>query len=183
MPRWFRLPLAEWSPLLISRRETQSANWQNIMLTRWLHVLKPLACLSVPCFLTKDLIKSFGNFWMTWAKSVILATKEGSFVCNHQGTFFYIVENYLLHFYLGHYWRKWEKATILSTLPVVKSEQKPPTSGSYQWAVTMLRILQKSKALRSCLPTKRTGRPRTSPIMLLPCHEIAEARRLPPPHI
>ena len=34
-----------------------------------------------------------------------------------------------------------------------------------------------------CLPTKRTGLPRTSPIMLLPCHEIAEARRLPPPHI
>ena len=34
-----------------------------------------------------------------------------------------------------------------------------------------------------CLPTKRTGRPRTSPIMLLPRHEIAEARRLPPPHI
>lgn len=32
-----------------------------------------------------------------------------------------------------------------------------------------------------CLPTKRTGRPRTFPIMLLPCHEIAEARRLPPP--
>lgn len=32
-----------------------------------------------------------------------------------------------------------------------------------------------------CLPTKRTERPRTSPIMLLPCHEIAEARRLPPP--
>ena len=32
-----------------------------------------------------------------------------------------------------------------------------------------------------CLPTKRTGRPRTSPIMLLSCHEIAEARRLPPP--
>ena len=34
-----------------------------------------------------------------------------------------------------------------------------------------------------CLPTKRTGRPRTSPIKPLPCHEIAEARRLPPPHI
>ena len=34
-----------------------------------------------------------------------------------------------------------------------------------------------------CLPTKRMGRPRTSPIMLLPCHEIAEVRRLPPPHI
>ena len=34
-----------------------------------------------------------------------------------------------------------------------------------------------------CLPTKRTGLPRTSPIMPLPCHEIAEARRLPPPHI
>ena len=33
-----------------------------IMLTRWLHVLKHLACLSVPCFLTKDFIKSFGNF-------------------------------------------------------------------------------------------------------------------------
>ena len=32
-----------------------------------------------------------------------------------------------------------------------------------------------------CLPTKRMGRPRTSPIMLLPCHEIAEVRRLPPP--
>ena len=32
-----------------------------------------------------------------------------------------------------------------------------------------------------CLPTKRMGRPRTSPIMLLLCHEIAEARRLPPP--
>ena len=29
-----------------------------------------------------------------------------------------------------------------------------------------------------CLPTKRMGRPRTSPIMPLPCHEIAEARRL-----
>ena len=28
---------------------------------------------------------------------------------------------------------------------------------------------------------KRTGRPRTSPIMLLSCQEIAEARRLPPP--
>lgn len=27
------------------------------------------------------------------------------------------------------------------------------------------------------------GLPRTSPIMLLPCHEIVEARRLPPPHI
>ena len=34
-----------------------------------------------------------------------------------------------------------------------------------------------------CLPTKRTGLNKTSPIMLLPCHEIAEARRLPPPHI
>lgn len=34
-----------------------------------------------------------------------------------------------------------------------------------------------------CLPTKRMGLPRTSPIMLLPRHEIAEARRLPPPHI
>ena len=34
-----------------------------------------------------------------------------------------------------------------------------------------------------CLPTKRTGRPRTFPIMLLLCHDIAEARRLPPPHI
>lgn len=35
-----------------------------------------------------------------------------------------------------------------------------------------------------CLPTKRTGRPREFPIMLLPCHEIAEARRLPPlPHL
>ena len=34
-----------------------------------------------------------------------------------------------------------------------------------------------------CLPTKRMGLPRTSPIMPLPCHEIAEARRLPPPHI
>ena len=32
-----------------------------------------------------------------------------------------------------------------------------------------------------CLPTKRMGLPRTSPIMLLPRHEIAEARRLPPP--
>ena len=32
-----------------------------------------------------------------------------------------------------------------------------------------------------CLPTKRMGRPRTSPIMLLPRHEIAEVRRLPPP--
>ena len=26
-------------------------------------------------------------------------------------------------------------------------------------------------------------RPRTSPIMLLPCHKIVGARRLPPPHI
>lgn len=34
-----------------------------------------------------------------------------------------------------------------------------------------------------CLPTKRMGLPRTFPIMLLLCHEIAEARRLPPPHI
>ena len=34
-----------------------------------------------------------------------------------------------------------------------------------------------------CLPTKRTGLPRTSPIMLLPRHEIAEVRHLPPPHI
>ena len=34
-----------------------------------------------------------------------------------------------------------------------------------------------------CLPTKRMGLPRISPIMLLPCHEIVEARRLPPPHI
>ena len=32
-----------------------------------------------------------------------------------------------------------------------------------------------------CLSTKRMGLPRTSPIMLLPCHEIAEVRRLPPP--
>ena len=32
-----------------------------------------------------------------------------------------------------------------------------------------------------CLPTKRTGLSRTSPIMLLPRHEIAEVRRLPPP--
>ena len=29
-----------------------------------------------------------------------------------------------------------------------------------------------------CLPTKRTGRPRTSPIMLLPCHEIARSKAL-----
>ena len=55
----------------------------EIMLTRWLHLLKPLACMSVPCFLSKDLIQSFGNFWMTLAKCVILAMKEGSFVCNH----------------------------------------------------------------------------------------------------
>ena len=34
-----------------------------------------------------------------------------------------------------------------------------------------------------CLPTKRMGRPRTSPIMPLPCHEIAEVRCLPSPHI
>ena len=32
-----------------------------------------------------------------------------------------------------------------------------------------------------CLPTKRMGRPRTFPIMLLSCHEIVGARRLPPP--
>ena len=29
-----------------------------------------------------------------------------------------------------------------------------------------------------CLPTKRTGRPRTSPIMLLPCNEIARSKAL-----
>ena len=34
-----------------------------------------------------------------------------------------------------------------------------------------------------CLPTKRMGLPRTSPIILLSRHEIVEARRLPPPHI
>ena len=29
-----------------------------------------------------------------------------------------------------------------------------------------------------CLPTKRMGLPRTSPIMLLPCHEIARSKAL-----
>ena len=27
--------------------------------------LKPLGCLSVPCFLIRDLIKSFGNCWIS----------------------------------------------------------------------------------------------------------------------
>ena len=38
-----------------------------------------------------------------------------------------------------------------------KSEQKPPTSGSYQSAVTMLRMLQKSKAMRSAFRQSTRG--------------------------
>ena len=50
-------------------------------------------------------------------------------------------------------------------------------------------ITAKVQGYALCLPTKRTGRPRTSPIMLLPCHEIARSKapatapHLNPPHV
>ena len=40
---------------------------------------------------------------------------------------------------------------------MVKFEQKPPTSGSYQRVVTMLRILQKSKTMRSAFRQSSWG--------------------------
>lgn len=38
MPRWLRLPVADFSPLEMSRTESQLENWQNTMLISWLHV-------------------------------------------------------------------------------------------------------------------------------------------------
>lgn len=56
------------------------------------------------------------------------------------------------------------EATILSSLPVVKSELKPPHS----WAVSIsgdnVANTANVQGYALCLPTKRTGRSRTSPI-------------------
>src|SRR5574344_2125244 len=73
MPRWFRFPVADFSPLLMSRTDVLFANWQKIMLTSWLQVSNPLQNLSELHLLMMPLIIFFGRVAIACAKSVIFA--------------------------------------------------------------------------------------------------------------
>jgi hypothetical protein len=73
MPKWFRFPVADFSPLLMSRTDVLFANWQKIMLTSWLQVSNPLQNLSELLLLMMPLIIFFGRVAIACAKSVIFA--------------------------------------------------------------------------------------------------------------
>lgn len=71
MPRWLRFPVADLSPLLMSRTDVLLANWQKIMLTSWLHVSKPLQNLSELHLLMMPLIIFFSGESLLLAQKVL----------------------------------------------------------------------------------------------------------------
>ena len=76
-PKWLRLPVADCSPSEIWRRDTLPENWLKIIVTKWLHELKPFAYLSVSCFLTNRWMNSRGMSRIACANSVIFAIEKG----------------------------------------------------------------------------------------------------------
>ena len=82
--REFVIDLDDWdcpwqicSPSEIWRSDTLPENWLKIIVTKWLHELKPFACLSVSCFLTNRWMISRGMSRITCANSVIFAIEKG----------------------------------------------------------------------------------------------------------
>ena len=67
------------SSVLIGRKQHSHSPLCNslIIVTKWLHELKPFACLSVPCFLTHRWMISRGMSRITCANSVIFAIEKG----------------------------------------------------------------------------------------------------------
>ena len=106
-PKWLRLPVADCSPSEIWRSDTLPENWLKIIVTKWLHELKPFACLSVPCFLTNRWMISRGISRITCANSVIFAIEKGGLWQLSIAVFFFPITNLPFSLYpakrLGHY--------------------------------------------------------------------------------
>ena len=81
MPRWFRFPVADFSPLLMSQTDVLFANWQKIMLTSWLQVSNPLQNLSELHLLMMPLIIFF--------RESRYCLRKKCYICRHKDKVFF----------------------------------------------------------------------------------------------